>query len=408
MLEKESLSKRRFLGAYRMKPKLLFVHQGGELYGSDKVFADTVRAASRVVEPVVVLSSSGPLVDYLAESCTKIYVRELGVLRRKNFSIIGFVTTCCFLFRAVWYLRRIAKHEAVIGIYTNTIGVLSGGLVAKMLGCTHVWHVHEIVLSPSIVRRLLAHLVWRLSDVVVCNSFATLNNLVENRRTLQPRAIVIHNGVDVNRFTPSNSGSQIRRTLGAGDDEVLVGVVGRIHFWKGQEFLVEAARTLVGLPRIKYVIVGSVYDPKRDDQLARLKKRVTELGIKDRVMFLDYRVKIKEVYAALDVIVVPSILPEPFGLVAVEAMAAGKPVIGTAHGGLAEIIVDEVTGFLVPPANPEMLADRIKTLVLDKDLRERMGLEGRMRAYDQFSQTRFAEQVSGLLKELFLDARANS
>jgi len=339
--------------------------------------------------------------DHLADSCTKIYVHELGVLRRKNFSPLGFLTTCWFLLRAVWYLRRIVKHEAVIGIYTNTIGILSSGFVAKMLGCTHIWHVHEIVLSPSIVRRVLARLVRHLSDVLVCNSFATLNNLVDSGRTQPIRATVIHNGVDLDRFAQCNGGSQTRRSLGVGEDEVLVGVIGRIHFWKGQDFLLQAARILVALPRVKYVLVGSVYDPKHDDQLSRLKKMVTEFGIEDRVIFSHFSIDIEELYAALDVVVVPSILPEPFGLVAVEAMAAGKPVIGTAHGGLTEIIVDQVTGFLVPPTKPEVLAERIKTLILDKDLRERMGHEGRRRAHDLFSQTRFAERVCGLMNELF-------
>src|SRR5205807_3737392 len=117
--------------------------------------------------------------------------------------------------------------------------------------------------------------------------------------------------------------------------------------------------------------------------LPRLRALIDQLNLGDHVIFTGELVDVRPAYAVCDIFVLPSAQPEPFGGVVIEAMCMGKPVIATAIGGPLDQIVDGETGFLVPPARPDLLADKILMLVKDPELRRRLGQAGmeRARAY---------------------------
>jgi glycosyltransferase involved in cell wall biosynthesis len=382
------------------KPKMLFVHQGGELYGSDRVFAQTVRYASAIVDPVVVLSAGGPLVDVLQNSSSKIYIRELGVLRRKHLSVLGIVSTFWRTLRAVFFLCYLIERYHAHSVYTNTVGILSSPIAATLMRVSHVWHVHEIITTPRFLSKFLSRLVPRLSDVVVCNSFATKQNLLQGQVRFEAKTRVVHNGIDWRKFIPSGSREMTRKEMGIKRRNVFIGVIGRIHHWKGQDYFLEAAALLREANlRLMFGIIGSAYDPETDDQLARLKQLAIERGIDERVYFRDFERNISSVYEALDIVVVPSRFPEPFGLVTIEAMATAKPVIATAHGGSLEIIDDGITGFLVPTDRPDLLAEKIETLSRNPALRRKMGYAGRRKVMRIFSQERYKVDIQNVIRD---------
>jgi glycosyltransferase involved in cell wall biosynthesis len=209
----------------------------------------------------------------------------------------------------------------------------------------------------------------------------------------------------MDRETPPDEAAAqvVRQQLGLTQDQVLVVLMGRINRWKGQALLVEAAQRLrdAGLTQVRYLIVGSA--PTGQEHFAAdLQRTIERLGVADRVTVMGFRQDIWPIWDACDIAVVPSTEPEPFGMVALEAMAARKPVIAAAHGGLPDIVVDGVTGMLVKPNDATALGDAIASLVRDKARREQLGEAGWQRLGETFSSQHYIkgfEQLYGTVTE---------
>jgi glycosyltransferase involved in cell wall biosynthesis len=125
--------------------------------------------------------------------------------------------------------------------------------------------------------------------------------------------------------------------------------------------------------------------PGQEDIERELREKIARSGIEDRVVIQPFVDDVDAMWEAVDIALVPSTEPEPFGMVAIEAMRAGKPVVASAHGGLVEIVEEGVTGFLVPPSDSPALTAAIVKLAEDSELRQRFGEAGRARQRELFS-----------------------
>jgi glycosyltransferase involved in cell wall biosynthesis len=197
-----------------------------------------------------------------------------------------------------------------------------------------------------------------------------------------------------------------RAQLGALENDVLFILVGRINWWKGQSLLVEAFSYVVASTgtRARLAIIGSA-PPGQEHYEHELAEVVAKSGCSDRIVIVPYRVDINTVWNAADVVVIPSTEPEPFGRVAIEAMAFAKPVIAAAHGGLLEIIDHGVTGLLVTPRDSLALSLAMKTLLSDEVLRKSMGDAGLLRQRAQFSVAGYALQLRVALESALIPHR---
>jgi glycosyltransferase involved in cell wall biosynthesis len=173
-------------------------------------------------------------------------------------------------------------------------------------------------------------------------------------------------------------------------------MIGRISPLKGQEVFVRAAAILrsKGIA-CRFVAIGGVFDNERH-HLDQLKETIRSLDLEDLVKIEDFRKDARELIAAFDVFVSPSILPEAFGLVVAEAMAAGKPVIATRHGGPTEMVVEGETGFLIPPNDPHALASAIKYLLAHPEEAARLGRAARRRFLDHFEMREYVQRIERL------------
>jgi len=234
--------------------------------------------------------------------------------------------------------------------------------------------------------RLVRNLHGRASELtgIVSPSFdlPQLDVLIANSRVVadysrNPNAVVIYPGVDVSEFS-------VPRTVHRG---VVIGTACRLELIKGLHHLIKALSILAPeFPDLRLEIAG-------DGSLrGALEQESRQLGVSGIVSFLGWREDLPFVMAGWDIFVLPS-LDEGFGIAALEAMAAGLPVIASAVGGLSELVQIGETGWLVPPAAPADLAQRVSQLIRDSRKREAMGIAGRKRASDYFSTSRMVDQT---------------
>jgi len=385
---------------------ILYLHTTSEVGGSDVSLVRLIEGLDRTrFRAIVVLPSDGPLVPRLRDAGAEVVVVPalLKLTSRRGWLyLVGFVLN---MPRALWQLRAVIRRAHVALVHTNTIHNLYGGPVTRLTGTPHVWHIREIVWQKNWLRRLelwmARHMATRI--IVTSDAVAAMFGDVATRPATVRK---VSNGIEVERFHPDEPHGrrdQTRVMLGAGADDILVGMAGRLDVWKGVDvFLQAAARVAADRPHVRFVVVGGPVIGL-EAYAASLRARATSLGLDGRLVWTDWQFSpaaMPDVHRALDLLVLPSTEPEPFGLVVVEAMATGRPVIATAHGGPCEIVVDGVTGLLVPPGDVAALAGAIRRVTDDRTFAQAMGAAGRARAIERYSSTAYLAGVHHVYDEI--------
>jgi len=214
------------------------------------------------------------------------------------------------------------------------------------------------------------------ADRIVAANVVERAELLRDYAAHPSRIATIPCGVDTDLFTPGDR-AEARRRLGLDDRPVLLWV-GRMAPIKGLDTLLDTvARLREGRRDMRLLVVGGDADEPTSGHETSLRHRIARLGLVDSVRFVGPQPQsvLPLYYAAADLTVLPSYY-ESFGMVALEAMACGSPVIASRVGGLITTIRDGVTGFLVPDGDVGALAERIESLVADPELRWRLGREG--------------------------------
>jgi D-inositol-3-phosphate glycosyltransferase len=233
--------------------------------------------------------------------------------------------------------------------------------------------------------------VRHASSVIVASEH--MREDLADRRIPRSRIHYIPYGIDTERFAQPVDNAEVKDELGIPRGAPCVGLVGRIHPWKGHSVLIAAAPEILRVyPDVHFLLVGDVAFPQHLRYREALDAMIREAGIEAAVRMVGTRSDIPAVMRALDVCAVPS-LREPFGLVAIEAQAAGTAVVASRVGGLAETVVDNVTGRLVSPGDSRGLAQAIVQLLSDPASRHRMAEKGQQRVQELFSLTRMAAQT---------------
>jgi glycosyltransferase involved in cell wall biosynthesis len=275
-------------------------------------------------------------------------------------------------------------------------GHFFGGMAARAASVPAIFWQHGIP---------VASLLERVAGVVPAKAIACPSQVAINaQRALTPgrRICKINPGVPIADIRRSQGkGKAIRHSLGW-EHHPIVGTVGRLQAGKGHEvFLQAAARLADTLPELRFVVVGGAilgWEGSYPDDLRRL---AGELGLEARLHFAGHQTDVYPWYDALDVVVHPS-FGESFGLVPVEAMALGRPLVATAAGGPLEVVEDGVSGLLVPPGDPQRLAEAIDRILGDSSLASDLGW-GAVERAKAFSEEGMAERFAELLRSLISD-----
>jgi len=227
-------------------------------------------------------------------------------------------------------------------------------------------------------------------------------NVVRHRVAPARKIEVVPLGLELDQFRSSSSArGELRRELGVGAEERLVGMVGRMVPIKGHSYFLEAAReVLPAYPKARFVLVG-------DGNLrADLEAECRRLGIDRSVVFLGWRRDLARIYADLDIVALSS-LNEGTPVSLIEAMAAGRATVATDVGGVPDVVEDGVTGLLVPAKQPKALAEAILRLLGDDALRASLGERAMASVYPKYDVSRLIEDTKNLyLKLIEADDRA--
>ncbi len=371
------------------KIKVLFINHTAMLGGGELALVGLLSNMNReFVDLSVLLFEDGPLRGRL-EPYASVHICPLSanVLKARKDSLsksvwlrLGDVASALgFLAR----LRSAVRESGVDVIHTNSLKAdILGGIAGRLSGIPVIWHVRDRIADdylPGLVVRIVRWLADVVPQHIIANSQATLSTLVRTSSddayfNLRSRSSVIHDGV---RELPAVTSNSMR-------DVIVVGLVGRISPWKGQNvFLRAAASVHAKFPNTVFRIIGSPLFGE-DAYHDSLRASCTTLGLDACVEFTGFVSDISNAIADLDILVHASTIAEPFGQVIIEGMAAGKPVVATNGGGVPEIVVDQVTGYLVPMNDVPEMANAILKLMEYPAQRNIMGTNGKMRVEKAF------------------------
>jgi len=360
---------------------VLFVHHTSDLYGASRSLwrlSSRLRAEGHRV--IAVLPSDGPLGSELSASgVTVVHSSFMPALHGREFNLAGVSKLLLRLpVSVIWFIRLIRRHQVSL-VHTNSAVILSSGIAARLTGTPHVWHIREFFSEFPVLWKLYQRFMDCFASRIIAVSSAVASQF--SLGICSRKVAVIHDGFPRGEFeglAPERT-EAFRRRWGLNGD-LVVGLVGRIKLRrKGQDVFLQAVARLKGRhPKARFMLIGSPF-PGNEDQIEALNKLAKQLEVVDRVIYTGDVADMKAAYAAVDLTVLPTVLPEAFGGVVIESMAMGKPVIGTRLGGTVEQIEEGITGLLVPPDSVEGLAEAMDRLLSDPELRARMGAAARVR-----------------------------
>ena len=245
----------------------------------------------------------------------------------------------------------------------------------------------------SALFKSLERTAGRWTDMLVAVSEHERTSAIEAGIVPPERTVVVENGVDLSAFAPKVLGGPVRREIGVGTEELLVGAGGRLERQKGFEYFLQAASVIRRQMESVHFLLYGAGAAKRD-----LVRTAADLGLGDRFHFLGEREDMPLVYAALDVLCLPSLWEGmPYALL--EALAMGKPSIVSDVCGLRDVVQHGRCGLAVPPADPEALACALLRLLGDRETRAHMGGEARRLAERRFGLERFIRQMQDVYRQ---------
>jgi len=389
------------------KARVLLCESGSGVGGSAKYLNDLVGLLDSGRYSVQVAASArGPFIERIQASGIPVHLKSFW-----NFPwLAGMTARCPALFRyaaaafaggvqilvcvpaiAGWLRARRIRLVHLNNEVLSQIPLLLG---AKLAGCKVVCHLQGWRPFTRVER-----LVIPLIDQMTClsNTGAKHFENVLGRRVVGiPHAL----RMDGRRAPRVIVRDNAREALGAHSDELLISIVGRVMPWKGQDvFLKAIARVRQRFPNVRGLVVGRDMSPGQMF-LGELYELAKSLGMNGSVRFKEFQEDVEAIYAASDIIVHASTQPEPFGLVILEAMAAGTPVVATNAGGVLDMMRHEETGLLVTPGSVDEMASAIERLIQDPDLRNRLSANARAMVEAEFTMDRNARSFMSLYESL--------
>jgi len=378
--------------------RILLLHSSSDLYGASRIFLQTVTLLQKQGHHcVVVLSNKGSLEQALESVGAEVYIINLGILRRKYFTIAGLFNRIQKWRKASIELNALIRAHQIELVYSNTAAVLIGAWVARTNRLKHIWHLHEIIEQPKLLHQFLGWQLHKGADKLIVVSDAVAK-CWESHLSDKRNLIRIYNGIE-----PINQPVTIdyRKQFNVPEDAIVLGLAGRIHVIKGQPYFLEIAKALKqsnNFSNLHFFIAGDPY-PGQEYLLDQMFDLIHAYHLEASVHYLGQVVEMSNFYTATDLLVVSSIQPDSLPTVILEAMQYGIPVVATAQGGALEMVQENETGIFIPLDNAILAAEKINA-ILPANIRQRMGAAGKERVATYFSQAAFEKNISTVFENI--------
>ncbi len=297
------------------------------------------------------------------------------------------------IFFSFWKLRKVIREFNIdlIHSHSRTTQVL-GDLLGRVLAKPHIFTCHGFF-KPKFSRRIFG--CW--GQKVIAISREVKEHLIIDFKLDEFKISVINNGIDTKNFGDFSARESMRREWG-GQADFLVGIIARLSDVKGHTYLLQAMQEVIkNFPGAKLLIIG------KGKAKGALIKETRDLGLGGSVVFIPEAKNTKDLLAAMDIFVMPS-LQEGLGLALMEAMAQGIAVVGSAVGGIKTLIQDKLNGLLVAPADAPALAQAIITLLKDSRLRGNLGAQARKFIIANFSKEEMVDKTEIVYQQFIKEA----
>ena len=365
--------------------KILCIHQSSELYGSDRSFLSSINAFPQGSSIDTILPAEGPLSHLIAENFNKPQFFNRGILRKnllkRHVFFLWEIAAAIF-----FYKKKFSDYDI---IYINTVVMISAITAARFFTGSNkkiFCHIREI--PPQNILFLFKQLIKFSKVKIIYNSYQT-------KKSFGLPGTVIHNGVALPKINSESNDRQFKK-----GNTIRILLIGRINSWKGHLFFIDVLKSLSSNVRKKLFIdiVGSP-PPKLKHFESELKEKIKKNGLSEIIKITPFQEKPEAHFINSDFVIVPSILPEPFGRVAAEGMSFGKPIIAAAHGGLTEIVTDSLDGFLFKPNDLNDLNRVLNEITKMCSIDYSSLSENALKTYhDKFTEDAYIENLSNLFR----------
>lgn len=374
--------------------RLLIVNHAVEMGGAERALLGFLDRMDRgLFVPALACPHDGPLVEEAAARGIPVHLgypspRLLEVRRRSlGRGRLAALAYPCDLARTVLGLSRLIRDGGYDLVLTNSAKAdVYGSMAGRLARRPVVWRLHDIASSDAFSRLNL--FLFRASASLCADRVLAISEVVRDALAGlgvdEGKIRVVHNGIALEEERADADRGGVRSAWGIPPDAPLAGMVGRLVDWKGPDrFIAAAAAVAEEVPGSRFMLVGDAIFGERS-YVDDLKAMAGKAGLADRVVFTGFREDVADIIASMDLLVHASVLPEPFGLVIIEAMLQGVPVVATRGGGVGEIVEDGVTGVLVPPGDARAIAAAMAGLLADPARSRRMGEAGRRAVKERF------------------------
>jgi len=293
-----------------------------------------------------------------------------------------------------WGADIVHTHTCLPGMVLTRLGAFLAGV--PIICHVHLDHSYNHNLFIGLLQRTADNLTAYLCQIVAVST-DTRQRLVSVGNPAN-HVQMIPNGVNIPEYGHNAKNDRLSALVNLDPTTLIVGCVARLAPIKGQhDLLVAATRIINEAISVKFVFIGS--DSATEGRYEKVLRATAERqSVADHVHFTGYQPHAAMLMADFDLFVLPS-YREAMPMSILEAMAAGKPVVATNVNGIPEVVIDGVTGFLVPPGDPDALAEAILTLLKDPDLARTMGQAGRTRVEEYFNLDKLHERIFALYDE---------
>jgi glycosyltransferase involved in cell wall biosynthesis len=364
--------------------RVLYIHGVAQIGGAERELLTWLKVLDRTrFHPYIVCPSDGPLAFELSELEIPHISLYLPAWRK--------LLQVLYRPMAILRLVRVMQRWNIDVLHVNDYWWAPIGVLASRLrGCPCLVHVRQEIETRKVKQ------YWLDKASMVLPVSESIGNVIRDTGISEEKVQVLLSGISKKAAEPSPPSRETSAILKKITGQPIIGTVANLFPRKGLEYLVQAVGNLKeSFDNILLVIVGTG-DAQYESQL---RKQIQDLNLTQHVLFTEFQEYPELFVSQFDVFVLPSI-QEGFGIVLLEAMALGKPIVASHVGGIPEIVQHEKTGILVKAADVEELSKGVLTLLNDPNKRRKMGEQAQKRAAEHFSVERMMERLYGLYEDV--------